>query len=295
VKIGDTVIIERAGDVIPKVLQVLPKLRTGKEKAITIPKKCPMCNSPVIRKPGEVGLYCPNKNCFAIEKEKIIHFVSKYGMNIEGLGIKIVEQLMNEGLISNVADIYELTKGDLEPLERFGEKSAQNIIEAINQSRQISLAKFLFALGIRHVGEETAIALANHFGSLDKVHKASLEELSKVPDIGEVVAQSIYNYFHDPKNLKLVTDLLRQIKIEKMEKAKQILAGKTFVLTGSMETMTRDQAKEKIRNLGGDVSSSVSKETDYVVAGEEPGSKYDKAKKLGIKIIGEKEFIKMIL
>jgi len=294
VKIGDTVIIERAGDVIPKVIQVLPKLRTGKEKEIQVPKKCSMCNSPVVRKPGEVGIYCPNKNCFAIEKEKIIHFVSKHGMNIDGLGIKIVEQLMNEGLISNVADIYELEKGDLEPLERFGEKSAQNIIEAIDKSKQIVLAKFLFALGIRHVGEETAIDLANHFGSLEKIEKASLEELYKVSDIGEVVAKSIYDYFRDHKNLKLVADLLKHVKLEKVEKAKQILAGKTFVLTGSLETMTRDQAKEKIRSLGGDVSSSVSKETDYVVAGEEPGSKFDRAKKLGVKIISEREFLKMV-
>ena len=294
VKIGDTVIVEKAGDVIPKVINVFPKLRTGKEKEIHAPKKCPICGGPVIRKPGEVGIYCANKNCFAIQERNIDHFVSKAGMDIEGLGPQITEQLINAGLISNAADIYELEKGDLEPLERFGEKSAQNIIEAINKSKNVTLAKFLFALGIRHVGEETAIDLANYFGSLEKIKAASLAELIKVADIGEIVAQSIYDFFHDQKNLKLVADLLKHIKIEKVEKAKQILSGKTFVLTGSLESMTRDEAKEKIRKLGGDVSSSVSKETNFVVAGEEPGSKFDKAKKLSVKIIGEKEFLQLV-
>ncbi len=294
VKIGDTVIVERAGDVIPKVIKALPKLRTGKEKNIIVPTKCPICGSAIKRKPGEVGIYCTNPNCFAQEKEKIIHFVSRHGMDIDGLGIKIVEQLMNQGLISNTADIYELKKGDLEPLERFAEKSALNIIEAIENSKHANLGKFLFALGIRHVGEETAIALADYFTSIEKIEAASLEQLKKVPDIGEVVAKSLYQYFHDKKNLKLIEDLIKHIKIEKIEKAKQILAGKTFVLTGTLEILTRDQAKEKIRNLGGDVSSSVSKNTDYVVLGAEPGSKFDKAKKLGVKIISEKEFLTIL-
>lgn len=294
VKIGDTVIIERAGDVIPKVLQVLPKLRTGKEKVIKIPEKCPICGSAVTRKAEEVGIYCSNPNCFAKEQEKLFHFVSKGGMNIDGLGPKILEQLMNEGLVSDAADLYELKIGDLEPLERFGEKSAKNIIEAIENSKHIPLAKFLYALGIRHVGEETAFDLANHFASLEKLKQASKEELMKVSDIGEVVAESLVEYFEDKKNLRLIDDLLEHIKIDKIEKAKQTLAGKTFVLTGSMETLTRDQAKEKIRVLGGDVSSSVSKNTDYVVAGSDPGSKFEKAKKLGVKIISEKDFLKLI-
>ena len=294
VKIGDTVIVEKAGDVIPKVIKVFPKLRTGKEKEIHAPKKCLICGGAVVRKPGEVGIYCANTNCFAIQERQIDHFVSKAGMDIEGLGPQITEQLINSGLISTAADIYELEKGDLEPLERFGEKSAQNIIEAINKSKNVTMAKFLYALGIRHVGEETAITLANHFGSLEKLEKASLEDLYKVSDIGEIVAKSIYEYLRDKKSIKLINDLLKHVKIAKVEKAKQILAGKTFVLTGSMESLARDQAKDKIRSLGGEVSSSVSKNTDYVVVGAEPGSKYDKAKKLGVKIIGEKEFIKMI-
>lgn len=294
VKIGDTVIIERAGDVIPKVLQVLPKLRSGKEKTIKIPEKCPMCGSAVKRKQGEVGIYCSNPSCFAKEQEKLFHFVSKGGMNIDGLGPKILEQMMNEGLISNAADLYELEVGDLEPLERFGEKSAQNIIEAIKNSKSVTLGKFLFALGIRHVGEETAIDLAKHFAGLDKIKDASVKELIKVSDVGQIVAQSIHDYFEDKKNIKLVEDLLKYIKLEKISKIKQTLAGKIFVLTGSMENLTRDQAKEKIRSLGGDVSASVSKNTDYVVAGAEPGSKFDKAKKLKVKIISEKEFLEMI-
>lgn len=294
VKIGDTVIIERAGDVIPKVLQVLPKLRTGKEKAIKVPTKCPICGGPVVKRPGEVGIYCTNPHCFAVEQEKLFHFVSKGGMNIDGLGPKILEQLMNEGLVNEAADLYSLKIGDLEPLERFGEKSAQNIVEAIEKSKHIALAKFLFALGIRHVGEETAIDLANHFASLDKIMSASKEDLMNVSDVGEIVAESIVEYFKDKKNLKHLDDLLKYIKLEKIEKAKQTLAGKTFVLTGSMEAMTRDEAKERIRSLGGDVSSSVSRNTDYVVAGSDPGSKFDNAKKLGVKIISENDFLILV-
>ncbi len=294
VKVGDTVIVEKAGDVIPKVIKVLPKLRTGKEKEIQVPKKCPICGGPVIRKPDEVGIYCANTGCFAIQQRKIDHFVSKAGMDIEGLGPQITEQLINAGLITNAADIYNLEQGDLEPLERFGEKSAQNIIEAIKKSERVSLAKFLFALGIRHVGEETSVALANYFGSLEKIRKVNLEQLYKVPDIGKIVAKSIHDYFNHKKNIQLIDDLLKYLKIEKVKKNKQVLAGKTFVLTGTMASLTRDEAKDKIRQLGGDVSSSVSKGTDYVVLGEEPGSKYDKAKKLGVKIIKENEFLELV-
>jgi len=292
VKIGDTVIIEKAGDVIPKVIKALPKLRTGKEKEIKVPAICPICGGPVIRKANEVGIYCANTNCFAVDFRKINHFVK--GMEIDGLGPAIIEQLMNEGLISSLADLYELKVGDLVPLERFGEKSAQNIIEAIEKSKVISLSKLINALGIRHVGEETAFALANHFTTFDKIKDASLAELTNVSDIGEVVAKSLSEYFRDKKNQKLVEQLLKYIKIEKVERRKQILAGQSFVLTGSLESLTRELAKEKIRSLGGDVSSSVSKNTNFVVAGAEPGSKFDTAKKLGVKIISEKEFLKMI-
>jgi DNA ligase (NAD+) len=294
VKIGDTVIIEKAGDIIPKILKVLPNLRTGKEKEIKIPQKCPMCGSGIIRKKGKVGIYCSSPKCFSIEKEKIIHFVSKKGMNIEGLGIKIVEQLMSQGLVHDPADIYKLKIGDLQPLERFAEKSAQNTIESISNSKSVNLDKFIFALGIRHVGEETAIDLAQYFGSIDEIKKTSLNELKKVPDIGEIVAKSINDYFNDKNNLVMVNELLDYLEIAKVIKVKQVLAGKSFVLTGSLDSMTRDEAKSRIRSLGGDISASVSKNTDYVISGKEPGSKYDKAKKLGIKIINETELIKLL-
>ncbi len=294
VKIGDTVILEKAGDIIPKIIEVLTNLRTGKEQDIKIPQKCPMCGAVIVRKKDKVGIYCSSLKCFSIEKEKIIHFVSKKGMNIDGLGEKIVEQLMKEGLIHDVSDIYKLKIEDLETLERFAEKAAKNTIEAIKQSRQVSLARFLYSLGIRHVGEETAYDLAQHFGSLDKIKKTSVVDLQKVADIGEVVAQSVYNYFKDNNNLEMVDSLLKQIEIAKVVKIKQTLNGKSLVLTGALDSMTRDEAKSKVRNLGGDISSSVSKNTDYVVAGDDPGSKYDKAKKLGIKILDEKKFLQLI-
>jgi len=297
VKIGDTVIIEKAGDVIPKVVKVLPKLRTGDEKEIKIPDKCPICGSKIVRKKGEVAIYCSNPHCFAREKENIIHFVSRKAFDIEGLGEKIVVQLMNEGLISSPAGIFKLSKGDLEPLERFAEKSAENLVEAVNKSKKIPLARFLYALGIRHVGEETAIELADRFGSLARIRSVKLEELEKVSDIGPKVAESIYDYFRNKRNLKLIDDLIKNgVKIinPKPKKFSKNFKDKIFVLTGALKSMARDEAKDKIRELGGDISSSVSRKTDFVIAGEDPGSKFDKAKQLGVKIINEKEFLNML-
>jgi DNA ligase (NAD+) len=296
VKIGDTVILEKAGDIIPKVIKVLPKLRTGKEQAILGPKKCPVCNADVKRKSGEVAIYCTNKNCFATEFKKITHFVSRKAFDIEGLGIEIVKQLLSKGLISNAAGLFTLTKGDIEPLERFAEKSSENLIEAIDQAKDISFARFIYALGIRHVGEETAIDLANHFGSLQKLIAAPAHELESIPDIGAVMVKSIHEYFQDPRSQKIVQDLIKNgVRIQEVKISQhQPLKGKSFVLTGSLELMTRDDAKAKLRSLGANVSSSVSKNTDYVVAGADPGSKYDKAKKLGVKVIDEKEFLKII-
>ena len=300
VKIGDTVIVGRAGDVIPDVRKVLKNLRTGKEKEIKVPKKCPACGSRVVKIRGEVAYRCSNKNCGAIQRRNLYHFVSKGAFDIVGLGPKIIDQLMDEGLVSNPADIFELKEGDLVPLERFAEKSAKNLIEAIEKSKEISLSRFIYALGIRHVGEETAIDLANQFGDIEKLKRASLEDLLKIKDIGEIVAKSIYNWFRDKRNLALLERLAKagvriinpslQLASRRLKK----LRDKTFVFTGELESMTRDEAKEKIRELGGDVSSSVSKKTDFVVVGKEPGSKYEKAKKLGVKIINEREFLKMI-
>ncbi len=304
IKIGDTVILQKAGDVIPDIVKVLPKLRTGKEKEFRMPKKCPVCGSLVVRKPGEAAHYCTNKNCFAQNKEKLYHFVSKGAFDIDGLGPKIIDQLLEEGLIKDAADIFTLKQGDLEPLERFAQKSASNLIAAINSRREIELARFIYALGIRHVGEETALLLAqqvinkrqltiNNF--IDVFKSLTIEELSQVEGIGEVVAQSIYDWFHNQKNINFVEKLFKngvRIKVKKSRDYR--LKDKIFVLTGALNSMSRDEAKQKIRELGGNVSSSVSKKTDYVVVGKEPGSKYDKAQKLGVKIIGEDEFLRLI-
>lgn len=292
VTIGDTVIIEKAGDIIPKVLSVVKSMRTGEEKKISIPRRCPMCHSPTIRSEGEVALYCSNRTCFAKEKERIGHFVSKKAFDIDGLGEKIVEQLINIGLISSAADVFTLKKGDIESLEHFGEKSAENLISAIDAKRIIEFPRFLYALGMRHVGEKAAYDLAAHFGTLGALQHASLEELKRVSNIGEVVAKSIHDYFQDEESRVLLKEFLKNgIRITSVKRTAQTLSGATFVLTGTLTSLTRDDAKKKIREHGGDVSSSVSKETNYVVAGENPGSKYTTAKKLGIPTLTEKEFI----
>ncbi|HTX86814.1 MAG TPA: NAD-dependent DNA ligase LigA [Candidatus Nanoarchaeia archaeon] len=312
-KIGDTVIIERAGDVIPKVVQVLPKLRTGHEKKITVPKICPMCGSLVERVEGEVAYRCVNLNCYAVTLRGLIHFVSKNAADIEGLGKKIVEQLEQVGLVSDIADFYSLTEGDLEPLERFAEKKAGNIIESINARRQLELSRFIYGLGIRHIGEETAITLAKNFlaslrvtryalriGEVAKYFSSlSLEDVEEMDDVGPIVAESIKEWFGNKKNLKILEKLEKNgvsLKNEARLASAQggPLAGKIFVLTGTMVKLTRDEAKDKIRELGGEPSESVSKKTDYVVVGAEPGSKRDKALKLGVKILNEEEFLKMM-
>ncbi|MDD3190419.1 MAG: NAD-dependent DNA ligase LigA [Candidatus Pacebacteria bacterium] len=295
VRIGDTVIIQKAGDIIPEVVSVVTGLRTGKEKRFEMPEKCPFCNSPVIRKEGEVAFYCPNKNCFAVELRKLSHSVSKKAFNVDGLGPNKVKQLAEEGLISNLADIFELKKGDLEVLERFGEKSADNLLESIEKAKKINLARFVYALGIRHVGEETAITLGEKFSSLENIKKASLEELEAAEDIGPKVAESIFDYFRNEENLELVEKMLKAgVEISQDAKVSRKLDGLSFVLTGSLESYGREEAKEAIRNLGGQMSSSISKNTDYLIAGENPGSKFQKAQELGVKILSEKEFLEMI-
>ncbi|MBI4135818.1 NAD-dependent DNA ligase LigA [Candidatus Uhrbacteria bacterium] len=296
-KIGDTVILEKAGDIIPKIVKALPKLRTGHEKTIHAPTHCLVCGAKVKKAEGEVAIQCTNKNCPAKHHERLIHFVSRKAFDIDGLGEKIVKQLMDTGLLATPADIFKLEKSDLVDLERFADKSAENLIAAIAKAREITLPRFIYALGIKHVGEETAVDLAKKFGTLKKVRDATLEEFNAVPNIGEVVAQSLHEYFSDKHNQKLVDDLLAAgVRISNFEFriSRQTLKGLTFVLTGGLESMTRDEAKQKIRALGGDVGSSVSKNTNYVVTGSEPGDKYDKAKKLGVKTIDEKEFLRML-
>ena len=295
-KIGDSVIVGRAGDVIPDVRKVLTELRAGHEKEFHMPRHCPVCGKPVDRLQKEgVGLYCVNKNCPAKHREGMHHFVSRKAFDIDGLGPKILNAFLDNGLIQDIADIFELKEGDIAPLERFGEKSAGNIIASIKNAKKIPLARFLYALGILHVGEETAIDLAEHFGSLEHVEHASLEELSGVENIGGVVAKSICEWFRDDHNKNFLKRLLKHVEIENPKRKKPgKLTGKTFVFTGELESMSRDEAKTKARELGGDPSETVSKNTDYVVAGENPGSKFDKAKKLGVKIFDEKEFLKLI-
>ena len=295
VKIGDSVIVGRAGDVIPDIRKVLKELRTSREREFHMPKHCPVCKKPIEKKEGEVQAKCVNKFCPAMHREGLYHFVSRKAFNIDGLGPKILNAFLDHGLIQDASDIFELKEGDIAPLERFGEKSAENLVEAIKSSRKITLARFLYALGILHVGEETAIDLAEHFGSLEKLEHMSKENLESIPNIGEVMAESVYGWFRDERNKNFLKNLLKYIDIENPKKKKPgKLAGKTFVFTGEMESMSRDEAKAKVRELSGDPSETVSKNTDYVVVGENPGSKYARAQKLGVKIIDEKEFLKMI-
>jgi DNA ligase (NAD+) len=304
VKIGDTVIVEKAGDVIPKIVKTLPRLRTGEEKNISVPRKCPVCGSELEYKEIQAGknkeagaiLFCTNRRCYAQEVRAINHFASKRAFDMAGLGGKIISKFFDLGLIGSPADLFKLKKENIAELERFAEKSADNIVKTIEKAKKVSLPRFIYALGIPNVGEEMANSLARHFGSLQKIVGATKEELEKVSDVGEAVAQSVMDYFSEARNQKLIAELLQNgVEIENSHISRhQPLAGKTFVLTGSMEAMTRDEAKDKIRELGGDVSSSVSKETNFVVAGSEPGSKYDKAKKLGVNIIDEKEFLTML-
>ncbi|OGI25715.1 MAG: hypothetical protein A3J76_01105 [Candidatus Moranbacteria bacterium RBG_13_45_13] len=311
IRIGDTVVIHKAGDVIPEVVEVLKNLRTGREKKFHMPTRCPICGGGVKReiiktgKKGETSAahYCQNRKCFAIEKENIIHFVSRKGFDIEGLGEKIVEQLMNEGLISNTADIFELTKGDLEPLERFAEKSADNLVIAIEKAKKIEFPKFLFALGIRHVGEETAVLITRNLKLVtrkkikylqDVIHffpEISAQDWIRIRGIGDKATESLTQWFRNRENINLLKKMKNlgvEVEFPKFQVSSFKFQDQIFVLTGELETMTRDEAKEKIRALGGDISSSVSKKTDYVVVGKNPGSKYDKARELGIKTIDEK-------
>ncbi len=295
IRVGDTVIVQRAGDVIPDVVKVLKNLRPKGAKEFHFPKKCPVCAHAVVRVAGEAAHRCNNKSCPAQKREALYHFVSKRAFNIVGLGPEIIDKLVEVGLVKNAADIFELKPKDLLELEGFAEVSAGKLTASIRKSRKVTLARFIYSLGIAHVGEETANLLAVYFGSLEDLMKAAREELERVPGIGEKAAREIRNWFQDKNNHHLITKLLNYgITIQSLPKISKKLAGRTFVFTGTLEKMTRDEAKEKVRLLGGDVSSAVSKDTDYVVAGSEPGSKYDRAKKLGVKIISESGFLSLL-
>ena len=297
VRIGDTVIIQRAGDVIPDVVSVIISARTGKEKKFHFPEKCPVCGSKVERAEGEAAHRCTGLSCPAQLKERLAFFVSKSGMDIEGLGYKLLEQLVDLDLVRDPADIYFLTKTDLLKMERMGEKLAGNLLEAIEKSKRPNLPDLIHSLGIRNVGEHMASILAGQFRSLESLSKQSVEDLTGVREVGPIVARSIYNFFQDSKNLKVLEKLKKggvKFPVLEVTTKKTPLSGKTFVFTGGLDSFTRDQAGKIVMSQGANVSTSVSKQTDYLVAGADPGSKLDKARQLGIKIIDEKEFKKLI-
>ncbi len=292
VNIGDWVEVERGGDVIPKVVRVVEdKDHPRGHKPFEMPEHCPVCGGNVVRTPGEADHRCVNANCPAKLQGTVLHFASRHVMNIDGLGEALVNQLTERGLVKNVADLYKLRKDDLLELERMGEKSAENVLAEIEASKQLPLERVIYGLGIRFVGERTAQFLAEHFGSLDAIMKASAEELEEVNEVGPRIAESIVEFFGDEHNRKLVSDLRKAgltFTGQKKEKGTK-LAGKTFVLTGTLARHTRDEAKSMIEDAGGRVSGSVSKKTDYVVAGSDAGSKLDKARELGVSVIGEEE------
>lgn len=297
VRIGDTVILQKAGDVIPDIVQVLKELRTGKEKEYIFPKKVDACggDGSIERVPGQAAWRCVYKNSFAQQKRKFYHFVSKKAFNIDGCGPKIIDALLENNLISNFDDLFTLKKGDLLALPRFGEKSVDNIFVSIDKSKEISLAKFIVSLSIPQVGEETAIDIAKHFGTIEKIRKAKIEDLQIIDGVGDIVGKSVYEWFTDNDNNNLVNRLLKHIKIvEENKTSEDRLSGKSFVITGTLSSMSRDEIKDKIRMLGGEISESISSKTSYLVVGENPGSKLEKAKKLGVKIVDENSFLELI-
>ena len=318
VRIGDTVVIRKAGDVIPEIVKVVPNLRTGAEKIFHMPTSCPICGGLVAKRVSggddgreSVASYCENPKCFAVELERIIHAVSRKGFDIDGLGEKIVEQLLVEGLVSDMADIFDLTEGDLMPLERFGEKSVTNLVSAIATSRTVPLRRFLFALGIRHVGEESAILIASHLhelfpeglsglrGIIGSFPNVTKERWTDIPGFGDKSGESLSQWFNDESNLKLLGKMAEfgvEPVFPKTETAKTdgVFSGRTVVVTGSLSRFTREEAKDMIRKNGGHPAGSVSAKTDFVVAGEDAGSKLAKAESLGVQVLSEDEFLTMI-
>lgn len=296
VKIGDWVMVERGGDVIPKVVKVIEdKEHPRGHKTFQMPERCPVCNGHVVRDEGEADHRCVNANCPAKLRESILHFAARSVMNIEGMGESLVNQLADRGLVKNIADIYELDKEKLLTLERIGDKSAENLLGEIEQSRKLPLERVIFGLGIRFVGERTAEFLAEHFGSMDALMNASVLELEEVNEVGPRIAQSIHEFFAEPSNRRLVERLRKYLNFSGVKKVRgTTLAGKTFVLTGTLPNYSRDQAKKMIEDAGGKVTGSVSKKTDYVVAGADAGSKLDKARELGVKVIDEAGMVELV-
>jgi len=297
VKIGDHVLVEKAGEIIPQVVEVVKKKRNGSEKEFFMPKKCPACGSVVKKLKNEVALRCENMSCPAQLKERIRHFASKEAMDIEGMGDAVAAQLVDNKLVKDYGDIYGLKHEELANLDRMADKSAANLISAIEKSKSNSLARLVYGIGIRHVGVRNAWILASRFKSLDRLAKAGIDELQGIYEIGPVMAESIFNFFRTDENKKVI-EKLKTNGVNTKEKdagpKSGNIEGKNFVVTGSLESFSRQEIEELVRRLGGNASSSVSKNTDYVVAGKDPGSKLDKAKQLGVKIINEKEFERLI-
>ncbi|MFH1314073.1 MAG: NAD-dependent DNA ligase LigA [Candidatus Eisenbacteria bacterium] len=296
VRVGDTVIVQRAGDVIPEVVEVVKDKRTGRAKRFKIPSRCPVCGSDVYRDPDEAATRCSNMSCPARIKESIKHFVWKGAMDIDGLGRKLVDQFVDQGLVTTVADIYRLEMSDLLKLERLAEKSSENLLAAIAKSKQTTLPRLIFALGIRHVGEHVAQVLAENFSSIEELEEADLETLTAIHEIGPKVAESIRAFFSQEGNTRVVRELIGAgVRYEKpRRRAAGKLTGKVFVFTGTLSEFKRGDAKKLVEGLGGRVASGISKKIDYVVAGEDPGSKFEEARKLGIQTIDEAAFKKMI-
>ena len=296
IRIGDRVLVQKAGDIIPEVLGVVKEKRTGDEKTFEMPLTCPVCGAEVVREDGEAATRCTGGECPAQLARNIIHFASRDAMDIEGLGPAVIHRLLDNNLIKSAADIYNLKKEDLSNLEKMGEKSAQNLIDAIKKSKENDLSRLLFALGIRHVGAANAKNIAMHFTTLDNIIKASEEEICAVDEIGDVIAKSIVGFFRQEQNLDIIENLRKYgVNFVCNETKKDgVFNGKVFVLTGTLPTLTRSEASKIIADNGGKVSSSVSKKTDFVLAGEEAGSKLDKANQLGITVIAEEEFRNML-
>lgn len=295
-RIGDTVVLYKAGDIIPKVKEVVTGLRPKSAKQVRPPRKCPACGAPVARRDDGVAITCENRECPAKQVEFMANLVSKRAFDIEGLGYKLVEQLMESGLVAKPGDVFRLKKEDLADLERFGEKSADNLVEAIAKAKRVTLPRFIIAMGVTHVGDETALDLAERFETLAKFRKATKDDLTAVRGIGDVVADSVAGWLADKRHQAMIDDLLDAgVKVERtVRPAEQPWKGTTFVFTGELEAMSRDEAKEKARALGADVSESVSAKTSYVVAGPGAGSKLEKAKKLGVRVLNEAEFLGML-
>ncbi len=296
IRVGDEVVIEKGGEIIPKIVRVIEGKRTGNEKKFSMPKSCPVCGAGTYRPEGEVVARCTSSTCPAQLKERLFHFASRKAMDIDHLGSQLLNQLVDKGMVKDFSDLYHLKLEDIANLEKMGEKSALNLLKAINKSKQSNFKKLLYALGIRFVGERAAYLLSKKFPSIDQLKSASKEEIEAIHEIGPKVSDSVIHFFAEAKNIHVMDKLKKAgVKVEKIESSKQnyFLQGKQFVLTGTLTKLTRDKAKELITNAGGRITSSVTKKTNYVLAGKKPGSKLEKAKSLGIKIIDEKIFEKM--